>query len=53
MLVTEDKVLVHFNTNNISVYILKDNTLKVLSKEHVTFEESSVTEILLKKSINF
>lgn len=49
MLVTEDKVMVHFNTNDVSVYILKDNTLKMLSKEYVTFEERSVSEILLEK----
>jgi len=53
MLVAKDKVLVHFNTNEISVYSLEDNTLKMLSKERVTFEESSVTEILLEKIDKF
>lgn len=49
MLVIEDKVLVHFNTNDISVYSLKNNMLKMLSRESVTFGESSFTEIMLEK----
>lgn len=53
MLITEDKVLVHFNSSNISVYNLQDNTLKILSKERAVFEESSVTEILLEKIDKF
>ncbi len=53
MLITKDKVLVHFNNNDISVYILKDNTLKLLNTEHVSFQESYVNELLLKKLDNF
>lgn len=47
MCVTEEKILVHFNTSFISVYIVKNNVLKILSKEHVSFIADSVTEILL------
>lgn len=47
MLVTEEKVLVHFNTSCISIYILKNNVLKMLNKEHISFVSDSVTEILL------
>lgn len=47
MVVTEEKVLVHFNTSVISIYILKNNVLKMLSKEQVSFISDSVTEILL------
>ena len=53
MSVTEDKVLVHFNTNDISVYVLKDGTLKMLSKEQITLEGSSVTEVLLEQIDKF
>jgi hypothetical protein len=53
MSVAEDKVLVHFNTNDISAYVLKDGTLKMLSKEQIVLEGSSVTEILLEQIDNF
>lgn len=53
MLAVNDKVLVHFNTNCISIYSLKDNTLKILKKEYVTFEESSITEMTLEKINKF
>jgi hypothetical protein len=49
MLSIDNKVLVHFNTNDISAYSLKDNTLKMMSKKCVAFEESSNIEILLEK----
>ena len=45
MLVTEDKVLIHFNTNDISVYVLKENTLKLLNTELVTFEDEKKAPI--------
>jgi len=47
MFVTEEKILVHFNTSVISIYTLKNNVLKMLGKEHVSFISDSVTEILL------
>lgn len=49
MLVTADKILVHFNTDDISVYRLKNNTLKALVRERVLFEKNSMAEILLEK----
>lgn len=53
MLVTEDKVLVHFSSDDILVYILKNNTLKVLSNERVTFEEDAAAEVLSEKIDKF
>ena len=52
MLVTVDKVLVHFNTNETNIYILKDNALNVLSKECISFEDNYVTDLLLAKIDN-
>ena len=49
MLVSTDKVLVHFSTNDISIYCLKNNTLKMLSQEHITFVESAVSETMLER----
>lgn len=49
MLVADDKVLVHFDTNEINVYCLNGKTLKVLRKECINFEENSNTEIILDK----
>ncbi|MBN9232093.1 MAG: hypothetical protein J0I93_14785 [Legionella sp.] len=49
MLVTKNKVLIHFNTNDITVYSLKDNTLKVVGEERVNFGESFNIEILVEK----
>lgn len=47
-----NKVLVHFSTNDISVYSLNDNMLEVLFKECIHFGEGSVTETMLEK-INY
>ena len=49
MLVTGDKVLVHFNTNDISIYILKDNALIELGKECVFWDENSEIELFIEK----
>lgn len=53
MLIVENRVLVLFNTNVIKVYSLKENTLKLLSEECVTFEGCSVSEALLEKLDGF
>lgn len=53
MLVTEEKTLIHFDTNEINVYSLKENALELLSTELVTFEESYVNELLLQKIDGF
>lgn len=47
MSVTDGKVLVHFNSNGISVYSLKNNTFKTLSEKRVAFEEIFVIELML------
>ena len=49
MLMTEEKVIVHFFTNGICVYRLKNGTLEPLKHEYVIFEETSVTDALLQK----
>jgi hypothetical protein len=53
MMAVKDKILIHFNTNEISVYGLKDNTLTTLGKEYITFKESSFTETTLEKINKF
>lgn len=53
MFAIEDKMLVHFNEKSISIYSLKDNALKMITEEHVTFEEYSITEKLLEKIDTF
>ena len=47
MLVTEDKILVHFDTNDVSTYVLKDTMLNMLNKECFVLEEKVVNDILL------
>lgn len=49
MSIIEDKVLVHFNTNIISVYSFRDNMLKFLFEEQITFKKNSTVEALLEK----
>lgn len=53
MFVTEGKVLIHFNTSEISIYILNNDMLKVLNKEPISFNDNTVTEILLEKIDKF
>ena len=53
MFVTEEKVLIHFNTSEISLYILKNDALKLLSRESISIDGDSVTEILLEQIDKF
>lgn len=53
MFVTEEKVLIHFNTSEISIYILKNDMLNMFSKESVSVDGDSVTEILLEQIDKF
>lgn len=53
MFVTEEKVLIHFNTSEISVYMLKKDVLKALSKEPIFIDSDSVTKILLEQIDRF
>lgn len=53
ILVTRNKVLIHFNTNDITVYSLKDNELKAVVEDRVTFGESFDIEISLEKICKF
>lgn len=49
MLVTQDKILVHFHTNEISAYILKNEELELIKKESVTLDKTSTCDQLLEK----
>ena len=49
MVITKEKVIVHFFTNGICVYRLKNGTLEPLKHKYVVFEETSVTDALLQK----
>lgn len=53
MTIAEGKTLIHFSTNKISVYSLKNNILNTLGDEYVNFEEASTLETILKKVNNF
>ena len=53
MFVTEEKLLIHFNTSEISIYILNNDVLKLLSKEPISVDSDSVTEILLEQIDKF
>lgn len=47
MLVTKEKVLVHFNTDEISAYRLNDDKLTLIDSAPASFNESPVIEMLL------
>mgnify|MGYP004494300265 CR=1 FL=1 len=48
MLVRVDKVLIHFSTDNISMYSLRNGALKLLGQDHVAFMGGSVGSLLIK-----
>ena len=49
----KDKIFVHFNTNDISIYQLEQKTFRLLKKEQVFFNETLVNNELLKKIDDF
>lgn len=49
MLNVEKKILIHFSTNEVRMYSLKDEELKILYKATVNFEGCSVNEILFRR----
>lgn len=53
MIITEEKIIVHFFTNGICVYRLKNGTSEPLKHEYVIFEEKTVTDSLLRKINGF
>lgn len=53
MLENKEKVLVHFNSNDVRVYTLNGNSLKLLSKESISFDESLTIEIVIEKINKF
>lgn len=53
MLDQEEKILVHFTTNETRVYGLKNKSLKLLKKDTIFFNETLVNEELFKKIDSF
>lgn len=49
----KDKIFVHFNTNDISIYQLEQKTFRLLKKKQVFFNETLVNNELLKKIDDF
>ncbi|EMO0987088.1 nucleoside 2-deoxyribosyltransferase [Listeria monocytogenes] len=49
MLVGADKVFLHINENNVSLYSLKNKKLKLLDRMSIIFEESCISDLLLRK----
>ena len=43
MSVNDEKILIHFNTSDINIYILKNDVLKILRKERALFESDSTS----------
>lgn len=53
MLVVDEKVMVHFNTNKIYIYHLSDGEVKLLHVEPVDFGSIPFTNVLMKKVDKF
>ena len=49
----DNKIFVHFNTNDINVYKLKDNALTLLKYQQIFFNETLVNEELYNKIDDF
>lgn len=49
MSVNDEKILIHFNTSDINIYILKNDVLNILRKERAFFESDSTSEMLLEE----
>lgn len=49
----DNKIFVHFDTNNVNIYELKDNSLILLKQQQLFFNETLVNEELYKKIDNF
>ncbi|MFE5561217.1 hypothetical protein [Streptomyces sp. NPDC056544] len=46
---TEGRLLVHFNSERVSVYRLQDGELKLLKRERIAFDGSSAHEVLAER----
>lgn len=53
MIIGKSKVLIHFNTNEVSVYKLSGNVLELQGKGYIAFAESHITEVLMNKIEKF
>lgn len=53
MNINNDKILIHFDTNYIKVYSLKNGRLKQIDEKHTTFEGSCLTESTFEKISKF
>lgn len=49
----KNKLLIHFNTNDIIIYNLKDNKINTLDNKYVNFEENDDQKIILEKINKF
>lgn len=49
----DNKIFVHFDTNNVNIYELKNNSLILLKQQQLFFNETLVNEELYKKIDNF
>lgn len=49
----KDKIFIHFDTNDISIYQLNHKKIKLLKKKQVFFNETLVNDELLKKIDRF
>ena len=49
MILTDDRVYIHFNTNDINIYQVKENSIILLKNEQVFFNETLINDELLKK----
>ena len=49
MIFTKEKILVHFDTNEVSFFNLKNKQLKKLCKEQVFFSDSSISNLMIDK----
>lgn len=49
----DNKIIVHFETNEVSIYNLKENNLTLIKKERIFFNETLINDELFKKIDNF
>lgn len=53
MILTDDRVYIHFNTNDINIYQVKENSIILLKNEQVFFNETLINDELFKKIDKF
>ena len=53
MITADDRIYIHFNTNDVNVYQVKENSIILLKNVQLFFNETLVNDELLKKIDNF